>query len=590
MNLVSAVMSIAMVAGLGWFTSNCDNAGVTVDAKGNIVLQGESGFISPNSTLLDRVTTWPHPPTDEQNFAFSQGYTLGHDGDMYVLENTAYHPNLVYHIDLATGRATLAGNDARSKQTWIAADSHDAYSVDQATAAISRMPLSPAGTGLKPYIFGSHTGLRNPLGVAVDGRGRICAIDSETLNLLCYPPGAHGNAAPVISADLKSLLGYAQVDGLTFGASGDIVVSGTSDTNGLRGYSLSVIDATGAQPRVLRTIGGPHTWLTTPISPIVDKLGNILVLQRGVLLAFSPKQSGDVSPAWIRRPPATVTGPDRMAVAQATGDIAILGSDGIGFFPKAAALTPDHWPQETRLPMRGWDVAFSGDTLIVADEYGALAGYIGRTPTKQDFDTGAKALDLHNPEFIATDHSGRIFVASTDGFITALPTTGTPPKAIVRSFATPFGRNMGAFAAATSGSMYLSSSSKSAIITIDPDGRQGLLAGDRTALHHPSGLAAGPDGSLFVANTSGRNILIFSPGSEGNVSPAGEISGPATLLIAPQAIATDAAGNVYVFDGPKFTQGSGADHFVRVFAATARGNAVPTASYPVKTKCWVNAP
>jgi hypothetical protein len=429
MIVLSAIMSLTMVAGLGWFTSNCDNAGVTVDAKGNVVLQGEAGFISPNSTIIDRVSTWPRPPNDEQNFAFTQGYTLGHDGDMYVLENTAYHPNLVYRIDLATGRAKLVGNDSRSKETWIAADSRNAYSVDQVTAAISRMPLSAPGTGLKPYIFGAQTGLTNPLSVAVDGRDLICAIDSTTLNLLCYPPGAHGNAAPVTSADLKGLLGYAQVDGITFDASGDIVVSGTSDSNGLRGYSLSVIDAAGGRPRVLRTIGGPHTLLTSPISPIVDKLGNILVLQGGMLLAFSAKQSGDVSPAWIRRPPATVTRPDRIAVAQATGDVAILGSDGISFFPKAAALTPNRWPQEVRLPMRGWDVTFSGDTLIVADEYGALAGYIGRPPAKQRFNTGAKALDLHDPEFISTDHNGRVFVASTDGFITALPRRGNRRRA-----------------------------------------------------------------------------------------------------------------------------------------------------------------
>jgi DNA-binding beta-propeller fold protein YncE len=160
----------------------------------------------------------------------------------------------------------------------------------------------------------------------------------------------------------------------------------------------------------------------------------------------------------------------------------------------------------------------------------------------------------------------------------------------VRSFATRFGRDLGAFAASNAGFMYLSSSSKNAIITIDPDGQQGLLAGDRTALHHPSGLAVGLDGSLFVANKSGRNILIFAPGSKGNVSPAGEISGPATSLVAPQAVATDAAGNVYVFDGPTFTQGPEADHFVRVFAAGVRGNTAPTTSYPVKTKCWANAP
>jgi hypothetical protein len=57
--LVTTLWLLAVATGC---TSTCDNAGVTVDAQGNIVVRGESA--------------------------------------MYVLENTAYHPNLVYRIDL----------------------------------------------------------------------------------------------------------------------------------------------------------------------------------------------------------------------------------------------------------------------------------------------------------------------------------------------------------------------------------------------------------------------------------------------------------------------------------------------------------
>ncbi len=90
-------------------TSNCDNAGVTVNDKGDIVVRGENGFISPNSSILQNVRGWPQAPFEEENFAFSQGYTLARDGAMYLLENTVQHPNLVYRINLASGAASPIG-------------------------------------------------------------------------------------------------------------------------------------------------------------------------------------------------------------------------------------------------------------------------------------------------------------------------------------------------------------------------------------------------------------------------------------------------------------------------------------------------
>src|SRR5580700_11617284 len=93
----------------------CDNAGVTVDGRGNIVVRGENGFVSPNSSVLRNITQWPRPPHREQNFALSQGYALTRNGAMYVLANTAYHPNLVYRIDLSTGRFAPIGHDDTAK-------------------------------------------------------------------------------------------------------------------------------------------------------------------------------------------------------------------------------------------------------------------------------------------------------------------------------------------------------------------------------------------------------------------------------------------------------------------------------------------
>lgn len=600
--LIPALCMLTVATGCA---STCHNAGVTVDGHGNIVVRGESGFISPNSSVLGNVSEWPQAPPEEQNFAFSQGYTLTRNGEMYVLENTYDHPNLVYRIDLRTGQSSPIEPHnadasrmalARSKETSIAANERYAYSVDQIDPVISRADLSATRPDLNVYIAGKRTGLRWPGSVAVDDDGRrVCILDDETILVLCYPANEHGDVAPMTTIDLKKLLGFAQGWDLVFDRRGHVVVSGTADSRGLTRFSIAVIDISGSVPRVLRTIAGSNTELAGP-ELAVDDHDNILTLQSALwaerdLLMFGPDQRGDVAPLFVRRPGASVTKPFRLAIDRRTGDVAILGSDGVSLFRHVSGRPPTAWTGETRLPYIGWSVAFGGrSSLVIADKFGALETHSISGPTSKAASAQDATLDLHNPDFIASDQNGNLFVASNDGTITGIPNhIEASSRWQRRSFETIFGRSMGAFAPDAAGYFYFSSASNNAILTIKRDHGQSVIQGPATGLNEPIGLAVSRDGSLFVANTGGKNVLVFARGSSGNVAPVARIEGPATLLVAPQSLAIDMAGRLYVFDGPRTTSALDPKHYVRIFAGDARGNVAPLQSYGVKTKCWANA-
>ena len=588
-------------------TSNCDNAGVTVNDKGEIVVRGENGFISPNSSILRNVRGWPQAPFEEENFAFSQGYTLARDGAMYLLENTVQHPNLVYRINLGSGAAAPIGRTfggdpsdsaglSTSTETEITAGGRYVYSVNQRDAAISRGPLLSEHPALTVFISGAKTQLKSPIAVAVNKKGRVCALDSQSNLLLCYAADRSGNVAPDRVLDLKQLLGYEVVLDMVFDQAGRIVLSGARNPNGFSDTAIAVVNPSHRSPRVVRTIAGSHTELLSP-ELAVDAAGNILALQREApmmrsnseILAFAPRQSGDVAPQWVRKPSATVSHPFRIAVDASTGDVAILGSDGTALFHGAARRPPTQWPAERRLAARGWSVALGAGTLIVANEFGGIEKF-GLSRAARDATTEDTRPSLHDPAFIATDQSGTIFAASTDGVITRFPADTTSASGWKRTeFVTTFGRNMDAFAADNAGHFYLSSASNNAIVTVGADGTQGVLTGIKTGLKHPLGLAVNREGALYVANTGSSEVLIFARGSTGDAGPIARLSGPATQLVAPQALAIDASGKLYVFDGPQTAQGFGATHHVRIYDAGAHGNVAPIHTYDVQTKCWTNA-
>lgn len=115
-----------------------------------------------------------------------------------------------------------------------------------------------------------------------------------------------------------------------------------------------------------------------------------------------------------------------------------------------------------------------------------------------------------------------------------------------------------------------------------------VIGGSKTGLAHPSGIALDASGEIYVANIGGYpkgNITVYPPlgTSAGilNEPPIATIAGSKTLLDAPTGIAVDDQGRIYAANelgGPR-VRGAPSDRGrVSVYAAGSNGNVAPIAT------------
>ena len=107
------------------------------------------------------------------------------------------------------------------------------------------------------------------------------------------------------------------------------------------------------------------------------------------------------------------------------------------------------------------------------------------------------------------------------------------------------------------------------------------ITGPKTGLKHSHAIALDSHGYIYVSNQSNdgtsETITVYFPGSNGNVAPARVISGPATLLLSPEGVAVDSSGRLFV------SSSAGGAHrsfgaAVLIFAPGSSGNVPPFAS------------
>jgi sugar lactone lactonase YvrE len=253
-------------------------------------------------------------------------------------------------------------------------------------------------------------------------------------------------------------------------------------------------------------------------------------------------------------------------------------------------------------PVRGAAAGAKHPTIFVANHYDVTAYPAG---SSGDVAPIAVTTDMAYPSGIARDVSGRIYVANfatnTVTVYAANANGNVPPIAVIGGSKTRLTNPTG-IALDASGRIYVLNGAKyrNGIITVYPPlgTSTGILnqtpiaaiAGSKTLLNYPTGIALDSLGNIYVANEFGGPVVphdrfdrgrltVYLAGSSGNIAPIATISGAATGLAYPVAIALDSGGNIYVANEytANASSGLGWNASITVYPAGSKGNAPPSA-------------
>ncbi len=389
-------------------------------------------------------------------------------------------------------------------------------------------------------------------------------VANPTLDSLSvFPIGSNGNVPSLFTRTFLS-----QPSGIAYWE-GNLYVTNSGGAED--GYSITAYPVSGGRrPAPIFTISGGQ--LIIPQGVALDSAGNIYVVNEGIL---SGDQSSDPPSVTIYRagsngdeaPMARISGPKtRLSYSQA------LALDSQGYI-YVSNQSQDEKP----------------DTITVYSP-----GSNGNVAPARVISGPASLLSA--PEGVAVDSSGRLFVSSS--------AAGAPqsPSAAVLIFAPGSSGNVAPFASIdcdcakihTPGAITLDSKGNVYVTTrwnfdtgtagvavftqqdqgtgdhlnLEPivvhhptgppttEGYTGQcltpisnIAGKKTGISDPGGIAVDPDGNMYVTNSDTSNrIGVFSAGANGNVAPSVTIESP-TSISSPSSVTVDSKGQIYVANG-----------------------------------------
>jgi sugar lactone lactonase YvrE len=389
---------------------------------------------------------------------------------------------------------------------WVAIDATGKIYVTNQSNQVGTITIYAAGsngdTAPIAIIGGSNTGLISPQGIAVDSSGKIYVADSGALSVFVYPSLSTSGSGPLNEAPVATIRG-SSTDlefpvGIALDSSGNIYVA---DPGAVSVFVYSAGSHGNAAPTAI--IGGGSTGLNSPEGIAVDSTpGNIYVSDASGSVFVYPPLLGS---GWVSGPPAMYSVAPTATISG--GNTGLATPEGIALDSSDSIYVANSGP---------W-------TVTVYTQSQMISGCSG-TPSTCNLTPSATisgpATDLSNPEGVALDSGGNIYVADGDA----------ADSVTVYS---PLG---GAGWAAGSPATY-SVAPKAAISTTMT-----------TGLINPQGVALDSSGNIYVADVDAKSVFVYPAGSNGNAAPTATISGGNTLLQIPRGVALDSIRNIYVAD------------------------------------------
>ncbi len=353
--------------------------------------------------------------------------------------------------------------------------------------------------------------------IAVDAAGNIAvasAVASED-SILFYPAGSKGTVAPsaILSGENT---GLARLADLAFDRSGNLYAANRLGGPGLSGSVTVYAPGSAGDASPTLTITTADTGIFQPVGVASKRQGNIYVASAA-------------------------------SVSDSAGD---QGPGAVSVFPP------------------GSNGAISSSARIFGP-----------------------STKLNQVQGVTVDAAGKIYVLNYvpgQGYSVVTFAAGSSGDVAPLS-SLEVGGFVGGFAVDAAGDIYVNlvaSGTRYVSLFMYPAGSSGaaspamVIVGSETGLftsHSPSIMAIDADLNVYAYSVPLQGLpglLVFAPGSSGNVAPAHDISGTKTRLgYLPVGLAVDASGNTYVLS----TKGH-PDWSLNVYAAESTGNVAPKLS------------
>lgn len=511
---------------------------VAVDAYGNayVAYDGYNGSIfklpyDPSKGTYTGFTTAPtvncqggtqdtapclYAPNFQSVFTNGSGYTdliFDASGNLFIATSTVPtdNPNTIYKCDAtcqtsATGTPTKIFADpnpigALAIDPWGNLYFSDGNNGQNKTTNLNELPLVSGAYAGSPTVLETYTNKQSWgngfSGVSVDGNGTIYFATNGD-GIFAFPSTQSGGPNIAGLYALSNSGGY----GITLDAKGNLylVHYAGSPPSGSANYAVDQIlvnnlglDAT--------TIGGTATTAT---SAVIDNSASCTPALTGTITSWGIASS-------------------EFAFTPGTSCSAALGT-GNGTFSPAVSLTGAYL--SATVTFNPATVGEHNAAFVIANPTTKASGTAILTGVGQgwlaNLDPGVRAsvtTGLTTPDAIVGDPAGDIFIADGAGKVYEIAAGTTTAVAVGSGWNTPQG-----LAFDVNGNLYVADGGSNQVVEILNTATNGsFVAGTQSTvisastsiggatLNLPSGLAFGPNGMLFIADTGNKRVVKYNP-------------------------------------------------------------------------------